>query len=158
MFTPKHGLELTPVLRRLIGYGEVKPIAAQLGVSYEWLGRVIAGQTSLPASMLAPLAALLPEAKRAELLHAVLGTLAVTISPAPPADPEAARLSGLATATRLDCYVERFEQLAVAVEQGCEVPERDIDYAGSRVASLMRGWRDAVIASSRRFATVKVAA
>lgn len=131
-FRPKYGLELVPLLKRLIPFGEIKPLAARLALPYDELRRVVAGDKPLPASWLLRLARALGEQHGAELLDAVLG-LEVIWSPAPKAELS---VSTTSAAVELDRRITAWED---AIDR--QAPSARTRHLCARVLGYVTGWQ-----------------
>lgn len=154
LYASKYGMELAPVLRRLIHWAETKELAARLGVSVTWLERVARGEIPLPAAMLAPMVRELGAERGEELLHAVLDPMGLTWARRSPAEAD---LTGLKLAMVADEKMTAFERAAVAVEEGKTVPAALVQEKAGNLCNFITAWAHILCARIAEASPVKVA-
>ncbi len=141
-FRPTYGMELLPILRQLVDHGETKVLAARMGVSADWLGRVLRGALPLPAATLPALVLALGAERGERLLHAVLDPLGIVFHAAPVADGNARAGSA---------HVE-FDRRSAAFEDAMErqAPMAEVRASASRLLGFVTWWLAAHEAERRQ--------
>lgn len=131
-FRPTYGMELLPLLRQLVDYGETKVLAARMGVSADWLGRVLRGALPLPAATLPALVLALGPERGERLLHAVLDPLGVIFHAAPASDG----------GTRAGSAHVEFDRRSAAFEDAMErqAPLAEVRACASRLLGFVTWW------------------